>query len=287
MKQTIYSIVILFCLQQACVPKLEDPVYTGDNFVAFGGEGDTPTGSVDEGRSILIPVFRSSSDLSSAVTVSYSITSKVVETGDDAGGSFTVEGGANQVTIPAGASTATIQINALDNSDRDGERELTITLTSTSNGEVGYTGPDKLKSVFILTIDDNDCPFDIDTFIGTYQATETRDVITAFRSGGDVTNYNVIITGEDGSSRLTITDFLSFTSLDRDPESIFIDIDATGTVTIPDQTLQPAISAGNGTFRVVGIGTGIAQVCSGEITMEYQLYDDAGEIGRSTVILTK
>ena len=102
MKQSIYTIIILLFLQQACTPKLDDPVYTGDNFVAFEGEGDTPTGSVDEGGSVLIPVFRSSSDLSSAVTVSYTISSKVVETGDDASASFTVEGGTNQVTIPAG-----------------------------------------------------------------------------------------------------------------------------------------------------------------------------------------
>ena len=151
-----------------------------------------------------------------------------------------------------------------------------------------------MKSTFTLTIADNDCPFSIDTFVGTYKAVETTDVLSLLRSS--ITEYNVVISGEDGSTELTILDFLAFTQINGsdgnplDAKSIVINIDVTTkTVTIPDQTLQApiGISGREGALKVVGIGTGTIQVCSGGITMEYQVYDDSGEIGRSTVTLTK
>ena len=149
----------------------DETVYTplnlpGEAFVAFeGGTVTVPEGSTDD---IVVKVFLATVNQDANVTVDFTISSSNAVLGTH----YEIVDSKSQFSIAAGEYSDDIIIRLIDNSDTDGNKELTITLTGNSAGaNIGYLGPDALGSSLDLMILDDDCPLEL---VGEY--TELSDI---------------------------------------------------------------------------------------------------------------
>lgn len=85
---------------------------------------------------------------------------------------FTITPAGGTVQIPAGEVSATINVLPIDNVIVDGDSSFSIVLSPDGDKPVGLAGQGINSSSFDLTIVDNDCPIDIDGFVGTYTVSE-------------------------------------------------------------------------------------------------------------------
>lgn len=88
-------------------------------------------------------------------TVDFEITS----TNGVLGTHYTVVDNKASLTFPPGVYQDVIKIQSIDNTVEDGDKELTITLTSSSNVNLGFPGPAGNGKTLKLTIQDNDCDY--------------------------------------------------------------------------------------------------------------------------------
>lgn len=63
--------------------------------------------------------------------------------------------------------TQTIVFKPVDNFDASGNKEITLTLVSAVNGNVGLPGDSSHNKIFVITINDDDCPWTIEDFAST------------------------------------------------------------------------------------------------------------------------
>lgn len=163
-------------------------VTTGVDYVAFSAASvslpeSSLTTTQDGAASVTnnsteITVIRSSSDVSADLTVNFTITSEFTSTtafadaGDDAASTFQVSDDGT-VIIPAGKGSASFTITSINDLFSSGNKALTLTITGTSNSnlQLGYKDGG-LTSDLSLTIVDDDCPIDIDDWVGTYTVEE-------------------------------------------------------------------------------------------------------------------
>ncbi|PKQ70610.1 hypothetical protein [Raineya orbicola] len=195
----------------ASCEKSRPVVYTGENFVAFE---DTllsiPESSAKEdanGETQAIPsiatirINRGSGDISKDLVVSYSVKAKYVTTdtlgnevilGDVPEGNFYLSS-PGAVTIKAGEGFAFITVTVVDNDQTDGNKKLTFTIESTSDASftIGYPGPDKKAKSMVLYIEDDDCPLDINDFVGTLKVEDVAIVSTPLEHSYLVTSTQV------------------------------------------------------------------------------------------------
>jgi|GEM_PF-6234408 hypothetical protein len=176
----------------ASCEKSRPVVYTGEKFVSFEDTLLTiPESSAKEdanGELQTIPsiatirINRGTGDISKDLVVSYSVKAKYVTTdtlgnevilGDVPEGNFYLSS-PGAVTIKAGEGFAFITVTAVDNDLTDGNKKLTFTIESTSDASftIGYPGPDKKAKSMDLYIEDDDCPLDINDFVGTLKVKE-------------------------------------------------------------------------------------------------------------------
>lgn len=182
------SLVFVGGLFLASCEKSRPVVYTGEKFVAFEDtlltipESREKTDANGETQPIpsiaTIRINRATGDISKDLVVSYSVKAKYVdkdgnELGDVPSGNFYLSS-PTSVTIKAGEGFAFITITAVDNNDPDGDKKITITLESTSDASftLGYPGPDKKAKSTVLLIEDDDCPLDINQFVGNLKVKE-------------------------------------------------------------------------------------------------------------------
>ena len=85
---------------------------------------------------------------------------------------FSITPASGTVQIPAGEVSATISVSPIDNIIVDGNSNFNIVLTPGGDKAVGIGGQGINNSSFALTIIDNDCPIDINGFVGTYSVSE-------------------------------------------------------------------------------------------------------------------
>jgi hypothetical protein len=185
----------------ASCEKSRPVVYTGEKFVAFEDTLLTiPESSAKEdanGETQAIPsiatirINRGSGDISKDLVVSFSVKAKYVTTdssgneveqGDVPAGSFYLSS-PSAVTIKAGEGFAFVTLTAVDNDITDGNKKLTFTLESASDASftIGYPGPDKKAKSMVLYIEDDDCPLDINDFVGNLKVKEFSGRIGAIR----------------------------------------------------------------------------------------------------------
>ncbi len=171
----------------ASCEKSRPVVYTGEKFVAFedtlltiaeSSAKEDANGEVQAIPSIAtIRINRGTGDISKDLVVSYSVKAKYVTTdtlgnevilGDVPEGNFYLSS-PGAVTIKAGEGFAFITVTVVDNDQTDGNKKLTFTIESTSDASftIGYPGPDKKAKSMDLYIEDDDCPLDINDFVGT------------------------------------------------------------------------------------------------------------------------
>lgn len=195
----------------ASCEKSRPVVYTGEKFVAFEDTLLTiPESSAKEdanGETQAIPsiatirINRGSGDISKDLVVSFSVTAKYVTTdgdgneveqGDVPAGSFYLSS-PSAVTIKAGEGFAFVTLTAVDNDITDGNKKLTFTLESASDASftIGYPGPDKKAKSMVLYIEDDDCPLDINDFVGTLKVEDVALVSTPLEHSYLVTSTQV------------------------------------------------------------------------------------------------
>jgi hypothetical protein len=92
---------------------------------------------------------------------------------------FTITPANGTLQIPAGEASASISILPIDNNIVDGNSNFSVVLSPDSDKAVGIGGQGINNSSFALTIVDNDCPVDINGFVGTYTVFEN------FTGGGN------------------------------------------------------------------------------------------------------
>lgn len=200
----------------------------------------TSTGNFYTGR-----VYRSSSDLSTELTVDmdiggvYAKTTDFADEGDDASSTFTSSFN-ESIVIPAGKTDAIFVISTVNDLFSSGNKNVVLSITGTSDAsyEVGYSSAG-ISGDFSLTIIDDDCPIAIDNWVDTYIV--KREVFT----GG--TN--------EGVSFATIFGRTYQLEFKRDPS------DATGTKVIIDNS--------DGFDEFVSDGTVMSFLtCPGEVTFD-------------------
>jgi hypothetical protein len=75
--------------------------------------------------------------------------------------------GTGTVNIPAGETTFVIAVTPVNNFDSDGNADITISLVD-GDIPVGIGGEGNFRTQNVITIVDDDCPFDINDFTGSY-----------------------------------------------------------------------------------------------------------------------
>jgi len=279
MRSIQYSFLLLagWLILAAC-EKSRPVLYTGEKFVHFEdtllriNESATKTdanGDIEKIPAIAtIRINRATTDISKELAVSFSVKAKYVTT-DTVTGSPTfgkeIELGdvpqtayylssPSAVTIKAGEAFAFITVTAIDNDVTDGNKKLTFTLESASDASftLGYPGPAKKAKSMDLYIDDDDCPLDIDDFVGTLKVREFSTRL------GDIRSYNVTST-QVGPSSIALIPFFDpmntdLATLSPIPFPVVVNLnEATKGAFIPT---QPAFQyASNGAIRHAADGT--------------------------------
>ena len=131
-------------------------------------------------------------------------------------------------------------------------------VSASSDLKLGYPGPASNGKSAVITIKDDDCPFDINKFTGDYSCLEPG-----------YTTYNVTFT-QTGANEITNSNFWDFGA------SIKYLLDPlTNTVTIPSQNFT-----GFGPSSVTGLG--VMETCTGRMIVNYTIVGTNGETNTHT-----
>ena len=165
MKQVLkiltFSVIVLFGI--SCEDLGDDRQYdVGDGFVQL----NTATGIITEDATdpLITTVQLGSGENSSGVTVDFTVTSPDPSR-------YTIEPASGTLEIPAGEFTADIALSIVPNIIVDGNIDVTIELTGASV-PIGLVGEGNFGVSRVITIVDDDCPIDIDAFVGTFDVSE-------------------------------------------------------------------------------------------------------------------
>lgn len=155
------AIVFLFGTLASCEEDLT--IFdTEDTFVQLA----SATGAVGEGdESIISTVLLGAGTNASGVSVSFTVTSA-----DNS--RFTVTPASGTIEIPAGENSADIVIAPVDNLLVDGDLDIVVELTTGSALPVGIAGEGMEFASRAITLIDDDCPVDINNFVGVFEVFE-------------------------------------------------------------------------------------------------------------------
>src|ERR1041385_3003562 len=113
---------------------------------------------------------------------------------------------ATTVVIKAGEFSTTSVVTFKDNFVNDGNKVLTIQVLSTSSEAVSVATPLTAKDKGVVTIIDDDCPFDINEYVGTYKLDMVLAADFIF-SAGDYPDNTVVLAAGDDANTLVDPDF--------------------------------------------------------------------------------
>lgn len=208
MKTKFLNLPILVCLLLLMSSCEEDLLIfdTPNGFLQV----DTATGQKAENdpTPIITKVLLGRSSNPSDLTVNFQVNSS-----DPSRYSVTPSSG--QVVIPAGEFTADISLVAVNNFDSDGDIDVEIVLSESQGVPVGIGGEGVNLVKKVITISDDDCPLEINDWVGTYTVFEnfTAGVnsplglnnffgesyqMTAALVPGDITNAKVVWNNSPG-----------------------------------------------------------------------------------------
>lgn len=162
MKKYISLIILALVAFTSCEEELL--VFdTPEGFIQLSAETGTIT--EDNPGSIVTQVLLGTGSNESGVTVNFTVTSSDPSR-------FTVEPATGTVTIPAGEFSADISVSPVDNVAADGDLEVVIALATGNPLPIGIGGEGTFNTARSITIVDNDCPVDINAFVGTFTVFE-------------------------------------------------------------------------------------------------------------------
>ncbi len=140
----------------------EDKVtYSGSDFVMFQDAATSAISVAENDGTILLPVLLTN-PMSEDVTVSFTVTDGTAVLGTD----FSIVGGGNSVTIPAGQTSANIAISLVDDDDFNELRTFTIALTGASVSSLSVGIADLGSKSKTVSIANDDCPTKFTLFFG-------------------------------------------------------------------------------------------------------------------------
>ena len=206
MKKYLY---ILFASLGLLVSCEEDLVVfdEGDGFIQFSSS----SASIGEGalEPSVSTVILGAGENPDGVTVNFTITA-------DDPSRFTIEPSTGTLTIPAGEFSADITITPVDNVTVDGDMDIVLDLTTSSSLPVGIGGEGLQAASKTVTLIDDDCPVDINNFIGTYDVSEiftsgTNEGLTLAGAFGESYQIEMVAQpGDDTGTKLVITNSAGF-----------------------------------------------------------------------------
>lgn len=175
----------------------EDTVtYGGNNFVSFDNVASTRVQFFENGGTSEVKVnlaFPKPND----VTVSFNVESALAVEGTDY-----VVLTPNNITIPAGETSASIKIQVIDNDVMDDSKPLFITLTGTNDATVTLGLKDNGSKNKRFLIVNNDCTTNFATFFGKLKVTASGSVLgTATATVNEDGDCNVLLIEGPLSSR--------------------------------------------------------------------------------------
>lgn len=146
----------------ACDEEDGRTTFEGPYYVQFTANSASVS-EAETSKVIKIEVSNVGPTVNSDITVNYSVGGDAVE-----GVDYQLLRGATsgQIVIPAGEHFGSIEISTINNDETDGDKTLELTITGASNGLEAGRGA--IGTKFSVSISDDDCPFDITTFPGTY-----------------------------------------------------------------------------------------------------------------------
>ncbi len=160
MKKSIYILIATLGFLVSCEEDLV--IYdTANGFTQLAATSGTVT---EDAGTFAATVLLGSGENANGVSVDFTVTSS-----DPA--RYTVEPASGTLEIPAGEFSADIVLNIVNNLLVDGNIDVTITLTGGSV-PVGIGGEGALNVASTITIVDDDCPVDINAFVGTFDVFE-------------------------------------------------------------------------------------------------------------------
>ncbi|MBT8206441.1 MAG: hypothetical protein KJN96_05845 [Eudoraea sp.] len=164
MKKYIFSLIAALGLLTSCE---EDLIIfdTPEGFVQVESEALSATEEIASTTPITVSVLLGSDSNTSGVSVAYTISSS-----DPSRYTLSVPA-SGTLDIPAGEFTnSEIQITAVDNLIVDGSLDVTVTLESSTSVPIGTGGEGNNFTSTIVTLIDDDCPFE--GYEGIYDVSE-------------------------------------------------------------------------------------------------------------------
>ncbi len=167
-KNNMKKISILYFFSALLIfTSCEDPVTpdlgVDEQWLQFGQ--DEYTIAENSPDPLVVTVFYAADTNPNDITVDYTVTSGNPDR-------YELTPTTGTVTIPAGEFSADIIIDPVDNFTADGDGEIVLELASHPDYPIGLVGGETSGRMSTVTIIDDDCPVDIESFVGTYSVAE-------------------------------------------------------------------------------------------------------------------
>jgi hypothetical protein len=136
---------------------------TPEGFIQLSAQTGTIT--EDNTTPIVTQVLLGTGSNESGITVNFTVTSSDPSR-------YVVTPATGSIEIPAGEFSADISIVPVDNVAADGDLDIVIELSAGNMLPIGIGGESNFNAATTITIVDNDCPVDINAFVGVFTVFE-------------------------------------------------------------------------------------------------------------------
>ncbi|MEE9408751.1 MAG: hypothetical protein V3V28_11830 [Polaribacter sp.] len=282
---TLITAIALFVSCDESKETVDSLSFPSDAFVSLASSSVSVLESNPGAIDVVLNLSTSAEAATTATSVGFTIASdNAVE-----GVHYTLVNGKSSFELAPGVFQDALQIIPIDNSLEDGDKVITITLSSAPVG-LGFPGPDGNGKVMTLTLQDDDCAFSL-AGLGA-AAWGGMDNVPAGEAGPNDTMVETSFDGTDllmeGLSYAWITDTGYWDEVVTVSHKVKVTVDlVTGAVNIP---LQPSCTTTwNGAVQPLYEieATGIYTSCSETMVLNYTLYQGGAVRRVYTETITK
>lgn len=276
-------IALVLCFAAACVPEEYGTTFDYSPFVQVL----TPTVNISENAEpaqAVVQVQYVGPTLSEDLTVTVQVTL------DGPGDDVTLPG--TSLVIKAGEFTANSVVTFANNLFNDGNKVVTVKLASTSSPDVALATEGTMKNLAVVTIVDDDCPFDVSEWVGAYVMDMTLDLDFVF-GAGDYPDNSLTLEAGDQPNTLVDTDFMFLSAADLDPVAVTFEFDpeaATANIvgtpftfgdgSSDDNTVRAYNDAPNRRFFTNGDTPGELSTCAKSFVIKAKIRREDGSVGQ-------
>lgn len=256
--------------------------FPSDAFVSFEANSLDVLESSTETITVTLNRATSAEDAASSLSIPFTVNTTAVLDVD-----YTILDNKTSFDFAEGEYSDTIEIQAIDNLNEDGNKEIIIALTE-GNG-IGFPGPDANGSSFTLNINDDDCAFELQD-LGE-ASWSGSDNVSAGEAGP---NESLIDASFDGTNLLLegigyawLTDTGYWDEVVVVSNKIITQVDlVSGIVTIDLQDLCETTWVGAPQAPYSIVGSGQYTSCSQTLVINYDLIQNGAVLRSFTETLT-